>query len=123
MIRFFQVCSDGLLSFGDSDDVCEYPKYLNTSEDPLIVGFWGEDIKLNLSRSGRPFASYKERTRDGNGCFNESKKIVMDYLKKGFGLNDNVTHIFVSTWDGIHDGEGTVSVIIRLPLVALCQSI
>ena len=108
-----QVCENGLISFEDSDDFCDYPTDLKNSTAYLIVGFFGEDIQLHRNR-GTPSAFYQERSKhDKNGCFLESKKKVMEHLQIK-ELEFNATHIFVSTWHGIESGGGgTVSVLLH----------
>ena len=115
------MCENGLISFGDSNDFCVYPTDLKNSTAPLIVGFFGEDIKLHPNPTGPPSAYYSERSEyDMNGCFNASKRIVEKYLPMEFAdelTKFDATHIFVSTWHGIQSGIGTVSVLLHSLLV------
>ena len=114
------MCENGLISFENSTDFCDYPTDLKKSTAPLIVGFFGEDIELHPNSRGRgtPVANYNERSvYDSNGCFNVSKTIVEDHLRLEFDDEFNATHIFVSTWHGIQSGIGTVSVVLHSVLV------
>ena len=106
------MCENGLISFEDSNNSCDYPTDKKNYTAYLIVGFFGEDVQLNPNCTESPYANYDERsTYDENGCFNESSKTVMDYF------HIEPTHIFVSTWHGIQNGIGTVSVLFHSLLV------
>ncbi|CAI8044100.1 Deleted in malignant brain tumors 1 protein [Geodia barretti] len=101
------VCENGLVSFEDSNNSCDYPTDLKNSTACLIVGFFGEDVQLNPNCTESPYAYYDERsTYDENGCFNMSNETVMAYL------HIEPTHIFVSTWHRIQNGIGTVQIVI-----------
>ena len=106
------MCENGLISFEDSNNSCDYPTDLKESTARLIVSFFGEDVQLDPNCTESPYAYYDERsTYDENGCFNLSSETVKAYL------HIEATPIFVSTWHGIQNGIGTVSVLLHSLLV------
>ena len=106
-----QISENGLISFRDPfSSPIPQPLPLTSPDggtSPLppafIAGFWG-DIEVQKNGGGI-FYIEMDRPR-ANGRFGRAKADVLNLLYEGFGhsMEDfDPTHIFLSTWEGVHE--------------------